>query len=289
MVIEQYSILQSSKLLGSIIGIDSHVTLKQPYDGYDSFNLSLLGEECCFRSSNFRPRSNASGKHSFLTKGRVSGNEVLDKEILPHRGFNVPLWDRYNGMEDPKLIKWMGNLWCLFVRPNHSISRIEMRMINLDTGESYRLKDPLSRQYSKNWMPLVIGERLLFVTDVDPLRVYEFSGGNLSPVHIGSVKKHDALIHGGSNIIRLNGSLIGLVHGRFEMSEGEWVYWHAVAHFSDSLDDVVIGRPFYFEGRQIEFSLSMDVDSKFVKIPYSVDDATMSIVSVRKEELGALL
>lgn len=267
----------------------SKTDIAQPYQGYDSFNMSMIGELCCFRSSNFRPKSNAAGKHSFLTKGRMRDGVLTELDRIDHRGFNVPLWDRYNGMEDPRLINWRGQTWCLFVRPSHSVDRIQMRMLSLDTGTSYVLPDPLQRQYSKNWMPWVHNDHLIFVVDVDPLRVYEFDGVHLNEIYVSSNKKFDFLVHGGSNLIEVDGRLAAIVHGREEISHGRWMYWHAFCEFKHSLDGVRLGRPFFFEGPQIEFCLCLDRTDECIRIPYSADDATISILDVKEDQIGMLL
>lgn len=289
MVGSEIDLLELSRPLPSLVRVREKMVFSQPYDGYDSFNMSVLGDICSFRSSNFRPKSNASGKHSFISTGKIDNDRIFDMKKLEHRGFNVPLWDRYNGMEDPKLIVWRDELWCLFARPNHSITRIGMRMISLNTGKSYSIQDPLSRDFSKNWMPVVIGNKLLLVTDVDPLMVYEFENGTMIPVHMEHRKKNNFLVHGGSNIISIGGNFIGIVHGRFEFERGRWFYWHAIANFQQNFNDVVIGRPFYFEDRQIEFCLSIDKRDNNLVVPYSVDDATLSMLKFDLESLEVLM
>lgn len=289
MVGSEIDLLELSSPISDLVSIRKAKTFSQPYEGYDSFNMSVLGGMCCFRSSNFRPRGNASGKNSFISVGRIDNDQMTDLKRIDYRGFNIPLWDRYNGMEDPKLIQWQGQLWCLFVRPNHSITRIGMRLLNLDTGRSYAIPDPLGRDFSKNWMPIVIGSRLLLVTDIDPLMIYEFDDGKMVPIHVSNIKKNNFIVHGGSNILNINGNFLGVVHGRFEFDRGRWFYWHAVANFQQNFNDVVIGRPFYFEDRQIEFCLSIDKSGDELRVPYSVNDATLSMIQFGVDDLEVLM
>jgi hypothetical protein len=289
MVMSERDIFVSALPVSEIVGSQNIVDFGQPYEGYDSFNMSILNGKCCFRNSNFRPKSNAAGKHSFLSLGSVKGGNVTDLRKLNYRGYNVPLWDRYNGMEDPKLIRWRGEIWCLFVRPNHQINKIWMVLLNTNNGDSYQIDDPIGRNFTKNWMPLVKDDRLFLVTDIDPFMVYEFVDGNMKLIHASDRKSFPVLIHGSSNILELDEKFVGVVHGRFEYEPRKWFYWHSMMSWSKDWLVQKIGRPFYFDDKQIEFCMSWEISDGKVRIPYSTNDNTLKMISFEIDRLGVLL
>jgi hypothetical protein len=288
MVNSESEIFKKSKKISELININKKIKFDPPYTDYDSFNMSIIGNKSCFRNSNFRPKSNAAGKNSFLSMAEIDDNVLSNLKKINYRGFNVPLWDRYNGMEDPKLIEWKEELWCLFVRPNHHINKIWMILLNLETGKSYHLFDPAGRNFTKNWMPLVKDDRLFFVTDVDPFMVYEFLDEKLHIIHSSS-KKYPFLIHGSSNIIEFDNKFLGIIHGRFEYEPKNWFYWHSFMSWDRDWLEMKMGQVFYFENKQVEFCLSWEIIENKIRIPYSVEDANMSMLEFDIDQLGVLL
>lgn len=281
-------VFQYSQPLEKLVTGFEKKNFDQPYENYHSFNMSIMHNNVCFRSSNFMPKTSAAGKNSFLTLAKI-GDSITDLKRIEYRGFNIPLVDRYNGMEDPKLIEWRGDTWCLFVRPNYRISKIWMVLLNLNNGESYQLNDPLGRDFTKNWMPVVKNDQLLIVTDVNPFNVYEFIDGKMEKIFSSEKNISPLLIHGSSNIIQVDDKLIGIVHGRFEYARGRWFYWTAFMSWNTDWSGQKLGRPFYFEDRQIEFCLSWDLRGDRIRIPYSVNDSSLSIAEFDKSSLGVLL
>lgn len=281
-------IFKASRPLKELLDDVSQFKFEQPYENYDSFNMSVVRNKCCFRNSNFRPKTNAAGKHSFVTLADID-DSITNLKRIDYRGFNVPLWDRYNGMEDPKLLIWRGNLWCLFVRPNHNISKIWMVLLNLENGESYQIDDPKNRSFTKNWMPLVKDDRLFFVTDVNPFYIYEFIDGKMSLLTFSEKRISESVVHGSSNIIQLDDRLVGIVHGRFEYAPQAWFYWTSLMSWDLEWKSQRLGRPFYFEDKQIEFCLSWELIGNKIRIPYSVNDCSLSMVEFDKKGLVSLL
>lgn len=255
-----------------------------------SFNMSMLNVDeeihVAFRNSTVIPYTNAAGKNSSIYVGKLIDKKLTDLKPINFHGYSVPLWDRYNGMEDPRLFLWRGQRWCLFVRPNHSITKIFMVMINLDTEEHHFLDDPDGRPFTKNWMPYVVDSRLYFVVDTSPFSLYEFEDGKLK-----LVKKDDGLgfpVFGGSPVVELNERLVAVVHGKKEDDEGKRTYWHSIATWDKDFNDMRIGKKFIFEKEGIEFCLSMNIDND-ITFAYSVHDNGVSVMTIDKESFGNLL
>ena len=277
--------------IDSLIPIQERKRIIFPDDNFYNFNFSILEgtNKVAFRNSDFPPQTNVAGKCSFISIGNLVNDQLEDLSRIRFRGYGFPLWDRYNGMEDPKLFNWLGDDWCLFVRPNHSISKIIMVMLNLDSGKHIFLDDPEGRPFTKNWMPYVDGDKLYFVVDVDPLNVYELVDDRLVNVYKSNRKIDNRLIHGGSNLIELGGRLVCLVHGMFETDQGKWFYWHSLMSCNKDWTGQKLGRSFYFEKEGIEFSLSVSRDGSDILIPYSVHDDGVSILRIEENNFKGLL
>ena len=279
------------QVIDSIISIKERKRVVFPDNNFYNFNLSILEgtSKVAFRSADFRPQTNVSGKYSFISIGNLVDDQLENLTRIRFRGYGFPLWDRYNGMEDPKLFNWQGDEWCLFVRPNHSISKIIMIMLNLNSGKHIFLDDPEGRPYTKNWMPYVDGDKLYFVVDVDPLNVYELVNDKLVNVYKSTRKIDNRLIHGGSNLIEIEGRLVCLVHGMFESAPRSRFYWHSLMSCNKDWSGQKVGRSFYFEKEGIEFSLSLSRDGSDMLIPYSVHDDGVSILRIQEDSLKGLL
>ena len=277
--------------LDDIVPIKSKSDIIFTNNNLYNFNLSQLDgtEKIAFRSSDFKPQANISGKHSFITIANLVNDEIKNEERIRFRGYGIPLWDRYNGMEDPKLFNWRGNEWCLFARPNYNISKIIMMMINLDTKEYIYLDDPEGRPHTKNWMPYIDGNNLYFIVDVNPLSVYKLIGSKLFPIHKEKIKIDQRVIHGGSNLIKIDDRLVGIVHGMFELVPENWFYWHSVMSCNEDWTGQRVGRSFFFEREGIEFCLSLSRNNKEISIPYSVNDNGVSIIKIEEETFRNLL
>lgn len=286
----ELALYNNSQSLEQIVGTTYRQEIDFPQNGYDKFNLSIMsnGIDVAYRNCNFKPKENASGKTSFITTAKLVDGKLEQYNNIRYRGYGVPLWDRYNGMEDPRLIEWRGSQWCLFVRPNHQITRIFMVLLNLDNGSSFIIHDPLGRNFTKNWMPYVHEDNLYFVVDVSPLRVYRFDDGVMSLYHEHEFSIGNIIVHGGSNIIDFDGLRVGLVHGSFEV-DGNWFYWHSVAQWSEEWMRMRLGKPFFFSEKTIEFSLCIQNINDKIVIPYSVRDENVTLVSLTHDQFRKLL
>lgn len=277
------------KNIHDLIKIESDKKINFPVGNY-SFNLSILDHEgknlVAFRNSNAIPYSNAAGKFSCIYTGELSDDQIINLEKINFHGYSARLWDRYNGMEDPKIFLWKDDLWCLFVRPNHSITKIFMVMLNLNTGQYITLKDPEGRQFTKNWMPYVKDGELHFVVDVSPFSLYQLVGEELK-----LIKRNDGLgypISGGSNIINFDDKLVAVVHGKVELNRKR-SYWHAIAQWDKNFNNMKLGKQFVFGEGGVEFCLSIENKNNKMLIPYSLNDDGVNLIQVEEKEFGKLL
>jgi hypothetical protein len=64
--------------------------------------------------------------------------------------------------EDPRIFEWRGRVW--------ATSNADQRLVDVLTGDVVQLRHNL-RYAGKNWVPVVGGDRLLFIRSIDPLCV----------------------------------------------------------------------------------------------------------------------
>jgi hypothetical protein len=276
----------------SIVNIKSRMLVEDLDNNLLNFNMSMIDVNdkkfIALRSTDFRPPTKYAGKLSYISTGHLEGNKIIDASSIRLNGYGIRLWDKYNSMEDPRLIEWRGDVWCLFTRPNFYISNITMGMVNLRTMDWTLFDDPKSRDFSKNWMPYVHRDKLYLVTDTDPFSMYEVVDNKLEPVIVKPNKMYNFDIHGSSNVIDMLDRRITLIHGR-EMSGRTWTYWHRFISWNDRWEDPVMGKPFFFEKKGVEFSLCLLKENDCITIPYSVDDESISILKIDNQEFGKLL
>jgi hypothetical protein len=272
-------------------------------EGYQVFNMSLLSDneklKCLIRNSSFDVGQITSNPHlgqeSYVSNADIIDDKIINEKRIYVKGVKERTPYEYHGLEDPRYFKWRGREYALCVKPNEDISGSVMVLLDLQSKALTELPDYLGRQWNKNWVPYIYNNDLYFISDIFPTIIYKFEDGKIHLVHHTDANPAPFAIHGSSNIFDYKGKRTALVHGRFVIPMAAdagltfWFYWHAFVQWDDDWVKIKMGRPFYFEGTQIEFSTSVIEHQGKILITYSVRDWGMNILEMDYDELEKLL
>jgi glycosyltransferase involved in cell wall biosynthesis len=190
-------------------------------------------------------------------------------------------------LQDPRLFNWRDALWCVagvrdLIQPGwceQMLARVDQ-----DTSEVCRLADwrvlrpEGQRQFEKNWMPQILGDRLRFIYLCDPTRMLDdharTAAETSSPVAADEFR-------GGTQAIEFDGGWLTLIH-EVSLRDRRRYYWHRFVWFD--LEDALrrVSRPIYFHQKGIEFAagLAWHPDGKRLLISYGVNDCESWIATV---------
>lgn len=301
-------------LYHNTVSIDSLVTVKSvrtflgDYNaGYQAFNTSLMSRngtlKALIRNSSFAAgnigKNQHLGQESYLSSTEIIGPKMRRPKRLDISGIKKRTAYEYHGLEDPRYFLWNDKEYALCVQPDTNIQGSQVVLLDLQDLTISNLPDGLGRKWNKNWMPYVSANNELFViSDVFPTIVYQIIDDQWIMVHRTHGPSTDFVIHGSSNIFDYKGNKTAMVHGRIAIPSGAhwgdsrvyWMYWHAfVTWLDDDWEKIRMGRPFYFENKQIEFCTSVvEHEEKFL-ITYSVNDWGFNILEIEYDELEKLL
>jgi len=222
---------------------------------------------------------------------RIKGEH---RELLDHSGVSTyPV--RVRGMEDVRLFG-DHQFFCtrLDVNPR-SVPQIcygEYDPITGAVSKILALRTTPDIQCEKNWMPLVKDGTVHFVHTVFPLRLYKLdtttgvttlvnTAVNIDPkLDLGSFR-------GSGGLIPYKDGWLGSVHQVYHDNPRK--YFHRLVWFNQEFTIMKYSRIFFFDSPNIEFSLSMCLNSTDLLIPYSFRDNSSRIAVLPLEELDAML
>lgn len=289
---------ETCKKIDDLVLIKEKISLGEYHSDLYDFNMSMIDINgkinIAFRScNNIKFHTTRVGDWGFINTGYIINNKLIDIQRVYFHGYGLPLWDKFNSMEDPRLFMWNSERWILFVRPEPLMQNIKLILLSLDSDKHIFLEDPLGRKFNKNWMPYVDkNEQLFLITDINPLLIYKLIDKKMEKVIVkNSSNTSSSDFHGSSNVINLNNRLVALIHDK--LFSGDMIkrpfYWHVVVSWNEDWSDMKIGTPFIFEKPGVEFSTSIMKKDEDIWISYSIDDQGMNILSLSKEEFGKLL
>lgn len=302
---DSIDLYHNSEKLSDLININKFV--KYPGDkrpGYQVFNMSLLsnGEDlrCLIRNSSFNvgeiKNNEHLGQESYISRAEIVDDNIVNERRLFVRNIKGRTPYEYHGLEDPRYFMWKGREYALCVKPDTKIDGAQMILLDIEKRSYVNMTDYLGRKWNKNWMPYVSGEELYVVSDVFPTIVYRVDEEGMELIHHTNASPATFAIHGSSNIFDYKGRKTALVHGRFQIPMASnadlafWFYWHAFLQWPDNdWTRVSMGRPFFFENRQIEFCTSIIEHRDKFFMAYSVMDWGMNVIEFDYDELERLL
>lgn len=301
----EYDLFTNAEPLHNIVEVKSASFFRGDYlKGYQVFNASLLSHEgklkCLVRNSSFAVGDLAKewnyGHESYISKAEIIGSKMTKPTRIHFDAIRPRTINEYNGLEDPRYFLWRGREYALCVQPDKNIKASWVVLADLEKRTFIKLPDYLQRTWNKNWVPYVNdNEELYIISDMYPTIVYKFDDDEITLVHHTDAKPADFVIHGSSNIFNYKGIKTTLVHGRIHIPTSHpeklfWYYWHAFMQWPEGgWDKVRIGRPFYFENKQIEFCTSVIEHEGNILITYSANDWGINILEINYDELEKLI
>jgi glycosyltransferase involved in cell wall biosynthesis len=223
----------------------------------------------------------------------TGASEILEPADLPPAAYEQVL-----GFEDIRPFMWRGRLWCsACIRQvtTEGWCRQVLARIDLDDRGHLRLSQwsvlgqDSPTEHQKNWMPLVLGDSLRFVTACDPVRLADDTGSLISESKPTIAADH---FRGGSQLVGFSGGWLALVHEVHSADGGQnRRYLHRFIWLDGRLRLRSTTQPFYFREVGIEFAagLAWHPDDLRLLISFGVGDAESWIAGVTASEVATLL
>lgn len=231
------------------------------------------------------------GKHSFVNNGKChttnylyavdSDYSVRKLKILTSPYFNA-LNNRYNGLEDVRVIKWGGSLYFLGTLVLGNTDKGTMcygKVVNLEFCEQTEI--PTGQLREKNWMP-VETRPFCCVYSTDPYKIVNVKSREFFDIDEG----FGGSFSGSSPVVPYkNGKYISLVHKRDAANN----YIHYFVVYNQDLRVYTISQPFCFFGSRVEFCIAIKVNKDGVILIPSVNDGISYIFEISNCLLERLL
>lgn len=210
---------------------------------------------------------------------------------------------RVSGLEDVRLFgKSAFVCTSLEHNPQH-IPEVCLGQFDEQTGEITFLK-PIrldsDRKVEKNWMPFFIGEEVYFIYSFQPFRIYRLAAHYLTPELIvdknlvGETHTNFEKFRGSGPPIRytLGGEEGWLMSAHlvwYSSTSRQRRYYHKFVWFDRLFGKMKVSPMFFFEGRQVEFTLSVCHSKEGLLVPYSVEDGCAKVAIVDYKVLDSML
>jgi glycosyltransferase involved in cell wall biosynthesis len=215
-------------------------------------------------------------------------NLVSSHELVLPANWPEPKFDLVRGLEDSRLFVWGDELWTLSCARELTAEgwceQVLAPVSSAGYGDKWQVLRPEHRQHEKNWMPWAPGRGgLQFV----------YRLGVLVNTDGDEISRHDCKldvghISGGSQVIRVDGLYLALVHeARLIPGRNIRYYQHRFVMLEKDGSLKAISPPFYFHDRQIEFAagLAYFPDRRQLLISYGVRDCEAWLAWVNLDEV----
>lgn len=204
-----------------------------------------------------------------------------------------PLWE-FIGLEDCRLIRWNDKLYQCGVRRDTTtdgVGRMELSEVR-DEKEVSRWRIPAPGQNNtyceKNWMPIV-DSPYRYLKWCNPVEVVEVDPEQKTckTVHLGNSVSHHNDWRGGSQVIRLFGHYVCVVHETdlwfTETGMKNARYRHRFLVFNDDWELVTTSPLFSFMSAEIEFCCGMAEKNGMVYISFGYQDNAAFVLRVSED------
>lgn len=216
----------------------------------------------------------------------ISGTEVLDVSGIPLYPKNI------RGIEDIRLFG-SNEFFCTYLEVNSE--RIpQMCYCQYDTGNVTKII-PLMMgdklQCEKNWVPFIMNDEVHFIYQICPLKIYKLNRetGAISPVKETTLTPlffND--FRGSSGLIPYKNGWLCTIHQVYH-SGPDRKYFHRFLWFNQDFTYMKYSEVFFFENREIEYTLSLCHSNQGLLVPYSQLDNTSKIGVLNYEILDSWL
>jgi len=258
----------------------------------------------CIRTSNY-------DVHTY--RSRDAGSAVMTRNFIISRDNSVvevvPSYPRHNdavvrGLEDMRFFSTVdgsGRLMflanCCDFEGTDGMPVVVWGAVDPDTGDAVVVHLDYGGRVEKNWMPIVLSNRIMAVYSIDPLVILDIDGirheegAHYKPrTHLFSrtAVRTDGPLDGaplrGSGALIIDdedGWYLGVVHQVLWTHRGQRKYYHRFVRIHPASGAVVLGLPWVIHGCRIEYVLSvlkdgtltiayscMDEDARTMIVPY---------------------
>ncbi|MDQ1130469.1 hypothetical protein QE381_002597 [Microbacterium sp. SORGH_AS 888] len=189
------------------------------------------------------------------------------------------------GLEDARVFAWRNELWAVFSAATWEDDFLASKMIlaRISGDEIIRtieMPSPHGSRKEKNWAPLIRGDDLYFIYDLNSLEVYRWTGQELE-LHNEPNEDRDGTdrLSGSSQFVRWgkDGGYIGVTHTSIQrprrlLGLPSRIYFHRFAYIDASLSKLHLSRPFFFQKRGIEFCAGILVSENSITLTFGSGD-----------------
>ena len=205
-----------------------------------------------------------------------------------------------NGVEDIRLIDVKGKIYGIgagisIIQHPHN-RKITQILFSITTGgqieNAHVIESPFGSLVEKNWMPFVHNSMLHFLYSPNPLIIFKFDRGALTPVTQtglqGPVDHAQFRYSGSTNGIPFRGGYLFIVHTR-KTYEEKISYVHYFMFLNDRLELLQISEPFLFERPGIEFAVNMIPAGEDIVISYGLGDRRSRLVQISADQVADMV
>lgn len=214
--------------------------------------------------------------------------ELIDKSGYP---MTYRPWSR--GFEDIRLIR-DGEFFC--TTPDINSENIPQLMYGkyddngaITTVLPLQLGDKLKCE--KNWLPFIRDGELYAVYSMDPLTIVRIDRDCTLEKRVQIVQVNDQirlpLFRGSGGLLEYRGGYLCSVHQVYYNRNR--LYFHRFVWFNSDFTACKYSRLFYFDSRNIEYSLSMCHSEHGLIVPYSIRDSCSKLGILPYEVLDRML
>jgi hypothetical protein len=149
------------------------------------------------------------------------------------------------------------------------------------------LASPIGAREEKNWMPVVRGERLDFVVDIN--RSYKISlseaprAASMPPL----INSRWRGWSGSSALVRDEHGFLAVIHRK--TPPAPYLYEHMFVFFDADLNLRRRSAPFRFEGAPVEFCCGLTIEDGVIELSYGVMDKRAVVTAFSRRDLLAML
>jgi tetratricopeptide (TPR) repeat protein len=203
---------------------------------------------------------------------------------------------RIRGFEDCRLFWWRG-AWhviaCVVDATAEESFQMSIARIDGDRFTDFHLLlGPERGRHEKNWMPFVVGDRLLLVYGCHPFVVLEWDPDVLELHEVQRIATPAPMagLRGGSQGLPVDDGYVFVLHEmRAPPSELRRLYVHRLLKINSALEPVGLSKPFVFQRYGIEFCAGIADAGEDLLLSYGLQDSSAWLTMVPRHALLDLL
>lgn len=228
---------------------------------------------------------------------------VCQRWMLWDAPYRDPAGASKNGLTDPRLFEWKGQVWSLWSAEqvlgndwNDITNTMALAIVqNEEIIQLTLLASPRGQRREKNWMPWVVGEELRLVYALENMEVYRLSGGNLELLSLSG--EPDARLRGysGSSQVQPWGEdWICVAHYAARALRTATAqlfptfYLHRFVVISNDFQVKELSREFFLEHKGTEFCAGLAVTDDYVLLSYGVRDLESRMMKIARDKVDVL-